>query len=328
MIKILLSFLILLTIFIGHSSAAIAQEELSVMPVKQKTVAFNSQNTSDSFLRLSKPSEQANTDLGPLKDLTGTWVGKGCNMIAVPINNQGKEGFKLEVRPYVETLTFTPVGAPVPNRGFPLNRFVVALEYSQLVTDASKAQPLHAENGMWLLLNQKPGLNQLSVARQPSVPHGDSVLALGGFVNLKGAPTIPNRNGMPIVADKKQLPLGYTDPYIMPQDCKDFDANNLNKPLQDLIKDQDILETVTLDVSTKKSGGISNIPFIQKNADVTSFDSIFWIEKVKDKATGNVFLQLQYSQQTNLKFLHDFTSDDPNALIVWPHVDVSTLLKQ
>jgi len=322
MIRILLSFLILFTIFIGHSPAAMAQEEPSVVPVNQLNLP----------LRLSKSAKKINDDLGPLQDLTGTWVGKGCNMIAVPINQGGKENFKLEVRPYIETLTFTPVGAPVPNRGFPVNRSVMALEYNQLVTDSLNGQPLHAENGMWLLLNKRPGLKRLSVVRQPSVPHGNSLLALGGFVKIKGAPPISDLNGLPILANSSSSQARvYSAPYITPgKDCQDFDASNLNKPLQDLIKNQNILETVTLKVSTDNHGGISNIPFIKRNADVTSFDSTFWIEKVKDEATGNVFLQLQYSQQTNLKFLHDFTTvpDDPNALIIWPHTDVSTLFKQ
>lgn len=319
MIRILLSFLILFTIFIGHSPAAMAQEEPNVVPVNQLNLP----------LRLSKSAKKINDDLGPLQDLTGTWVGKGCNMIAVPINQGGTESFKLEVRPYIETLTFTPVGAPVPNRGFPINRFVMALEYNQLVTDSLNGQPLHAENGMWLLLNKRPGLNRLSVVRQPSVPHGNSLLALGGFVKIKGAPPISDLNGLPIVANNSQPLGGYLTQYQTGKECKDFDASNLNKPLQDLIKNQNILETVTLKVSTDNHGGISNIPFIKRNADVTSFDSTFWIEKVQDEATGNVFLQLQYSQQTNLKFLHDFTvPNDPNALIIWPHTDVSTLFKQ
>ncbi|MFT3776168.1 MAG: hypothetical protein QM820_63300 [Minicystis sp.] len=98
-----------------------------------------------------------------------------------------------------------------------------------------------------------------------------------------------------------------------------------NRTLQAAIREQDIVKTVTLDVSTTNSGGILNIPFVTKNADTTAFRSTFWIETVRD-ASGQEFQQLQYSQVSDLEFLPRF--DDPSKLIIWPHVNINTLLKQ
>jgi hypothetical protein len=64
------------------------------------------------------------------------------------------------------------------------------------------------------------------------------------------------------------------------------------------------------------TGGISNIPFLNKHASVTSFTAIFWIETVKNK-DGSQFLQLQYSQTLILNF----------GSLNWPHISVATLVK-
>jgi hypothetical protein len=65
------------------------------------------------------------------------------------------------------------------------------------------------------------------------------------------------------------------------------------------------------------TGGIFNIPFVQKNANPTSLVAIFWIEKVK-QADGSTFMQLQYTQTVILNFLG----------INWPHISIATLIKQ
>ncbi|NEO54433.1 MAG: hypothetical protein F6K54_15890 [Okeania sp. SIO3B5] len=258
-------------------------------------------------------------------------------MIAVPINSNSprntvgcpgksasppREDFCIEIMPYVETLTFTPIGAPVPNRGFPIDTFVVGLHYQQVVSDAKTFQPLHIENGMWLLLDKEQNI----VSRLSSIPHGDSLLAIGKTSDIDGNFKIPSTKGLPIL-DKPVLGLGYADPYFTAEGVPPFVPSNPNQMLQDVIDKQKLVNTVILDVSTENEGGISNIPFIKKNADATSFKSTFWIEEVEDKA-GNNFLQLQYSQTTDLDFIKDFTSKDPDKLIVWPHVDVATLVKQ
>jgi len=391
--KLLLSFLILVTILIGNPLTAIAEEQPSVEPIKEaivespqppsekekrrqerrqerqaekekrrqerrqerqehrqerkqkleesvkESLQSPSQELPPQFLRLSDEIENEVEDLGPLKDLAGTWVGKGWNLIAVPINSRrarntvgcpGKtpkrerENFCVEIMPYIETLTFTPIGAPVPNRGFPIDTFVVGLHYQQVVSDANTFQPLHIENGMWLLLDKEKKI----VSRLSSIPHGNTLLAIGDSSDVEGNFPIPEIDGLPILEKENIITRLYNIPYFTAEGVPPFDPSNPNKILQDIIDKQKLLKTVVLEVSTEDEGGISNIPFIEKNADVTSFESTFWIENVEDEA-GNNFLQLQYSQTTNLDFIRDFTtSPHVEKLIVWPHIDVATLVKQ
>ena len=51
------------------------------------------------------------------------------------------------------------------------------------------------------------------------------------------------------------------------------------------------------------------------------------IETVQ-KREGKTFQQLQYSQQTNINFLTGGSSDVEDGLVMWPHVNVNTLIKQ
>lgn len=274
----------------------------------------------ENFIRLSSSLPTISDSLGPLSHLLGTWVGnKGWNLIAVP---NPAQGFLLLVRPYYESITFSSIGAPAPNRGGTENLFVTGLQYELRVTDAETSQPLHIETGMWLFLNPAENPGSPPIVRQSVIPHGDSLLALGNYFIADGPPKIPDIDALPVTG--AGAPLGYVDPYLVPM--PEFNKTNPNKTLQDAIKDQDILRTITLDVSTENSGGIVNIPFIVKNANASAFQAQFWIEKVKDKDSGAVFEQLQYSQQTNLNFLPRF--DNPNELIMWPHVNINTLVKQ
>ena len=119
------------------------------------------------------------------------------------------EDFCIEIQPYIETLTFTPIGAKVPNRGFPVDTFVVGLHYQQVVSDANTFKPLHIENGMWLLLDKEKGI----VARLSTIPHGNSVLAIGTSFELNGNFPIPPTDGLPELADPKKA-VGYADPYM------------------------------------------------------------------------------------------------------------------
>ena len=275
------------------------------------------------FVRLSGPSAEVVKTLGPLADLLGTWVGsQGWNMIAVPINVNDKENFQLEIMQVNETITFSPIGAAVPNKGFPQPTFIFGLQYELRVCDLQTSQPLHIENGMWLLLDQnaQPGAPG-TIARQAAIPHGDSLLALGSYSTTDGPPQIPDINAVPDPGP--DAPLGYTDPWTIP--LAGFSKVNPNQVLQDFILDQEIIQTTTLDVSTENNGGIVNIPFLTHNVHPSAFQSTFWIEKVVDQATGQVFEQLQYSQQTNLHFIHKFGAP---GLIMWPHVNINTLVKQ
>jgi hypothetical protein len=291
------------------------------------------------FVRLDQ--EDVTPALGPLARLVGTWTGKhGWNLIAVPEAPEqpgGKENFTLLVRPYYETINFTALGALVPDRGASETLFISGLEYSLRVSDLLTNQPIHLENGMWLYMNDPQSPQSPTIARHATVPHGNSVLALGNSQQADGPPTIPELDAFP-VGNPNEPPMdGYTDPYIFPlppdvQAIKPpFSNKDPNAVLREVLQGQTaqgqtVLSTLTLDVSTQTdSGGIVNIPFIRQNANATSFNATFWLETIQDAKTGLQFDQLQYSQQTNLEFIK---RGDGKGLIVWPHVNVNTLVKQ
>jgi hypothetical protein len=247
---------------------------------------------------------------------------KGFEIIAVPAvaKHEESEIFRLIVRPYIEIITFIPIGAPVPDRGYPDDLFITGVHYDMRITDAETNQPLHLETGMWFYM---PGQPQ-TIARSATVPHGNSLLALGNWQTVSGPPEIPNLSVIPKVDESKKR--GYTDPYLRLPAPATFAASNVTKLLQDAIAKQKITETVQLDISTANGGGILNIPFVTANANATAFACTYWIETVEDATTGNTYQQLQYSQQTDLKFIKNF--DGSGELIMWPHVNMNTLLKQ
>ncbi len=278
-------------------------------------VTINSPET----LRLGGTVHETASIFGPLTDLIGTWVGsKGWNLVAVP--NQ-KGSFQLIVAPYTETLTITPLSTPTPNRGATIIQQVPTLMYNLSIHDSINGNLLHAENGTWLLLNDCP--SDFTIARLASIPHGDSLLALGSSSITQGPPPIPTISTLPITGGG--APLGYTDPYLTPGP-PGFNKVNPNAILLDAIKGQTIISSTNIFVSTANQGGINNIPFVTKNANTTRFEAIFWIETVQNPQTGKTFLQLQYSQTTILEFLPQF--QDSSKLIQWPHVNINTMVKQ
>ncbi|SEI44558.1 hypothetical protein SAMN04487995_0792 [Dyadobacter koreensis] len=268
--------------------------------------------------RLGGMVSETTSMFGPLTDLIGTWVGnKGWNLVAVP--NQ-KGGFVLLVQPYTETLTILPLSTPTPNRGTDTIQQIPTLLYNLSIHSNLDGSLLHAENGTWLLLQDCP--SEFGICRQSSVPHGDSLLALGNASVTSGAPAIPVISTLPITGPG--MPLGYTDPYLIP--ISGFNKTNPNATLLEAISVQKILSSTNITVNTANQGGISNIPFITKNANTTSFEATFWIETVENPTTGSTFLQLQYSQMIMIEFIPRF--QDASKLIQWPHVNINTMIKQ
>jgi hypothetical protein len=296
----------------------------------------NEQTLPKGFVRLSGSVADVASKLGPLADLEGTWHGTdGWNLIAVPSQSNGVPQFTLLVQNYSETITFTAIGAPVPNRGGATEQFITGLTYSLTVTDNSTQGILHIENGMWLNMADiqiqpdgpvkaaaAPLPIPFSIARQASIPHGDVVLALGNATTSHGNFSIPDINALPV--DLGHPSLGYLDPYKIIAKFPQFSARNPNAMLQKAIQGQHIGKVTTINVDTNNKGGnISNIPFIHEHVNASRFFSTFWIEDAS--MAGVNFKQLQYSQQADLDFLPKF--GEP-GLIMWPHVNVNTLRKQ
>lgn len=192
---------------------------------------------------------------------------------------------------------------------------------------------IHHEPGLWLHMTN--GItDSLDIARLATIPHGDSVLALGRSSEHLGAASIFDINGLPIGVDQ-DLNSRYLAPY------KHFN-DNLFQGLFDPVSPNDLLEvanrgveiekTTVLDVdTTHPTGGIVNIPFIVRQANATVMRSTFWIQELKEKGDdGKPKLRLQYSQLIMLEFFPRRDGLPPGCcpgLIQWPHVSINTLEK-
>ncbi|MBV9730595.1 MAG: hypothetical protein JO309_14560 [Pseudonocardiales bacterium] len=285
--------------------------------------------------------------LGPLADLAGTWVGSGFTLISLPDFDSrppstGPKPFRLKLNSTVEILEFDPIGAEVPNRGSTIPNSsagqpdinIFGLRYLQRIADSVTRQPLHIEPGLWLRVPKTdvPALPE-TVVRQGTIPHGNSLLALGVApppLPLPGGPQIGVVDSTPVKNPPDSTPFGphYLDPFISPPLPPGFKLPFVKDPnlaLKEAIQGQSIVKTVTLSISTAapvrgpatQVGGIVNMPFDISNANATRLDAVFWIETVQNP-DGSTFLQLQYTQTVILNFL----------AIDWPHISVATLTKQ
>lgn len=276
------------------------------------------------FNRLSSANTPSN--LGPLEALVGTWKGNsGWNVVALPDKNNPDTGFILLLQKYQETITFTSLGGKTPNRGPKGTQLTYGLEYELSINDLDTGEPLHKENGMWLIASNPSG--EFPIARQSSVPHGDVLLAQGTYETIQGAPTFPVFDVRPIGSPS---PLGYGEgKYNSISEggswSAPFPSSNFNEALAMDIKDQTILSTTHISVNSKNQGGVLSIPFVTRNANITAFDADYYIETVKG-SDGSEFLQLQYTQNSVMEFMKNI--EGPNPLIIWPHGNVNTLRKQ
>jgi hypothetical protein len=301
--------------------------------------------------------------LGPLSQLPGTWrnvpslPGRGWNMIALPFAD-GPFNYRLLVNQYNETLKFTTVSEDVPNRGLIIkgceygddrkvkkgnrgDQFVAALDYEQSITQiaqedspesglaGNKCDVIHHEPGLWLHMKNHE-TNCLDLARSASIPHGDSVLALGQSSSHKGAPVIPDVSGLPegVVPDINSKYLAPYKNFTPPNKFLGlFDPTVPNDLLKAANEGVNIVKTTVLDVDTTlETGGIHNIPFIVKQANASEMKSTFWIQELKEKdCNGDPVLRLQYSQVIFLDFFQ--RRDGAPGLIRWPHVSINTLVK-
>jgi hypothetical protein len=295
-------------------------------------------------------AQSGDEDLGPFKDLPGVWEslpGRGWNMIALPFAD-GPFNYRLLLNQYNETLKFDLIDKGVPNRGIRFNgtasesdQLVVTLDYQQSIKqiDADDFPQSGMAGAPGLAIHHEPGLflhmtnettRDLDIARLATIPHGDSVLALGRSNEIEGGPRIPDLNGLPIGVSQN-LDSPYLEPY------KHFHENLFkglfdpvapNKLLSDANAGLDIVKTTVLEMDTAvETGGIVNIPFVVKQANAADMKSTFWIEVLAETDdAGNPKLRMQYSQVVMLDFFP--RRDGFPGLIRWPHVSINTLEKK
>jgi hypothetical protein len=251
-------------------------------------------------------------------------------------------------------------------------------------------QALHLEPGLFMNVPASQNSPNPTIVRMGSIPHGVTVLMQGptpSTVPVLGPPTIPpifpiaglpkfsppstNALGLGIQPVDVPPPGNDSKEHIVPevdisqdgagsQSSGPFPAefqgfiNDPNSVLRSAIAGQDILGTITIQLSTTGvNSSIGNIPFLGfpnptqpqnptglppnglPNAFVSQASATFWIEWVRmpgmPVAAGNgsdpaimaiepffpqsTFLQLQYSQVVILIFNN----------VLWPHVTVATM---
>lgn len=323
--------------------------------------------------RYIKPAQPWDSELGPLQFFPGTWKSgpRGWNMIALPFDTATPFGFRVLMNQYRERLVFSIVDKNVPNRGIDqhpnptqnTDQFLVTLDYQQSidqievddepVTGEATRGPacdadcppndedclaIHHEPGLWLhMLDRRT--NGLDIARLATIPHGNSVLALGKSEPINGAPQIPVLNGLPIGISQDLQNNPYLAAYKRFEDTPfkgtainvpnfpGFFPTDMNAILRFANSGVDIDKTMILHVDTaEEQAGIVNIPFIEQQADAAAMTSTFWIHQLKElDDKGKPKLRMQYSQTVMLDFFE--APGGGGELIRWPHVSINTLDK-
>jgi hypothetical protein len=337
-------------------------------------------------LKLTNRGTPPPQELGPLEQLVGNWVGQGTgwNMIALPFYQAPSPpaGFKFRVlmNQYNEELQFTFVDDDVPNRGLlragetDSDQFVVTLDYQQKIAQIAAEDrpdsnglagaaglPIHHEPGLWLYEKNRRSKDdhikgdvisevELDVARLASIPHGNSVLALGRSEVHVGMPPIPPLSGLPsgrfedVTTPDYDFrdpsnPDAYLEPYrhyidhpfmgnVTTPGFPGFNPADMNQILRFANQGVNIVRTTILTVdSTRKRAGISNVPFTVREAEPVSMKSTFWIQELAEvDGEGKPKLRLQYSQVVMLHFFHPREDEFPERA-VWPHISIATLEK-
>ncbi|MBV9314843.1 MAG: hypothetical protein JO100_14200 [Pseudonocardia sp.] len=292
-------------------------------------------NTARSYRAVSGHTTTAD-QLGPLADFPGFWEGTGFSIIARPdFDTDNSDGFFLQLNLLRETIEFLTIGSPVIDRGSKQNSIpLFGVTYLHRVTDAITGGALHIETGSWLVIppTTEPANNDTSIARLSVIPHGNSLCATGfpEYVVPTGPIEIPPSNTVPYPIGGQPPPPGTKNPFRAYDLSLDTPYRTRPVPpgitqailddpitlLRDALAGQNVEHITRLIVSTAMGGGVDNIPFIVQNADVTSFDSVFAIERVEGPQ-GADFMQLQYVQTAPLKFRG----------MIFPHVTVGTLVK-
>jgi hypothetical protein len=316
--------------------------------------------------RTVAPAIRGDRALGYLAQLPGIWKNTdglhGWNMIALPYKEPGKivqpdtidqkSVFRLLLNQFNETLSFTTIDKAVPNRGaafaniFDSDQHLAALQYVQVESidfpstpdspdtpHAPKNPPAIIHHELGLFLNMfAPVDGGPQIARLATIPHGDSVLALGNGLTTNGPPDFD------FIGEFSPLPIGVKHPdvdknrFLIPYKTfhdKPFKGLfNPTKPL-DLLKDaaagKHIKTTTTIALDTTLAGGgILNVPFVVKQANATSVRTIFWIEELAalDRGGKKQFM-LQYAQRVLLDFF-PVTFGLPE-LLKWPHITINTM---
>jgi hypothetical protein len=273
--------------------------------------------------------------------------------------------------------------ASAPNRGGSYTQSSHAVFYDQLVRFAEgpeEGKVVHVENGAWLHFGSEPQvlgpysnsgehvpgqvLRQppyVRIAKQISVPHGNSVLALGNVdtyagecfdpddrsgtsINtiIDGAPVIPD--ALPPYPQAKEdndfrlATVGiasnpYSDPYSLQLANNDGFENptpnwtlNPNYPLQYAVQliepSRHIHWRVTTGPLFGGDGSVTNVPFEDRKSRVTEYWADYWLME-----SDCEFNYLAYTQTILMEM--DMSLDNGNTFqrYIFPHVTTNVVKK-
>ncbi len=290
--------------------------------------------------------------LGPLAQLPGTWKGHGFNAIWRPHHPDSPQDRFLELNLTTETIVFSKINGPIPNRGLlmpDINMF--GLTYMQQISQTSDGTGLHIEPGIWAVVPQTANPNEpATVVRMASIPHGTAILAQGTTQFLEGGPPdIPDNNIIPFPIGSQPPPnsdfataeqefpelnlsiptqFRFASPGVT-QDMVENPNSVIQAALQASLQGTGMKNRTFIRISTTRNpipgGGTANTAFLSSasnppggNATAVEVDATFWIQTIAGTQGQPDKLQLQYTQLVQLDF---------NTLR-WPHVTVSTLVKQ
>lgn len=314
--------------------------------------------------RAQRPAHHREPGLGHLALLPGKWANidqyanQGWNLIALPLKVPGTQivppqssAFRVLINRYNETLTFGTVDTAVPNRGpahallFDTDQHLAALQYVQSIAQTAAtdfpttpstpdtpkaAASIHFEPGLFLnMWSQTEGGPH--IARLATIPHGNALTALGDATCCDGPPDLTDLGDFSALAFGPGVSTDINDPFQSPYRVyHDAPFEGLFDPADPLgqlraAMPANIRRTTQITVDTTiASGGIANIPFIEKRADATSMRAVFLIEELDAPPVGGVpQIVLQYAQRVVLDFAA--SPGDPNTLIKWPHISINTM---
>ena len=315
--------------------------------------------------------------------LRGTWTSQaqGWNLIALPFKDpSAKFNYRILMNQYGEKLSFNMPDKGVPNRGITpdsgeTRQLIDAIAYEQIVIQkevddfpasglrGKNEEGIHHEPGFFLqFLNhisvghteedgEKNGPDvDLKIARLATIPHGNSVLAMGTVQhNIRGAPKIPKEDARPERINNNVKKNPYLAPYKHFEDNPFFGkvpgsvtgfpglfATDANAILKFALANEKVKKHTILNFDTKFRNKqltgipISNIPFVAREADTTEMHATFWIMELDnpDESAPTEFI-MQYSQTVYLEFFDSEEKDSKGKFkrIRWPHVSINTLKK-
>ena len=313
------------------------------------------------------------------------------NIMPLP-ESSDPDGYILKNFKYHEKLHFNndqvaatlAVAARAPNRGGQVNQNFRAVFYEQQVMFAEgpgKDTVVHVENGAWLWFPryiQQPGpyplgppippgtkvsdaLQQqadVTLAKQISIPHGNSILALGSFDTVPGPDGDGPWKGTSKINGRPNIPDG-TPPYPDPRaaipiapgtpippvlvstlnvdvrySTLENNMNNYqnphsrltqypNRPLQEAVSiiqpDAFMHCRVTTEQLPNGKGVVTNVPFERQVSRVTDYIAEYWMLFKGDKK------YLAYTQIILMKMMIPAKETERIKEFIFPHITCNTV---